>query len=403
MLQGRVMKRHSGIMLALTAILPMSAAGAGLAAHEQSTSALGSAMAGSAAFTEDASGQWYNPALTGIPAGSVVSLNSQLSFLESRFTDETGGGGDNRESVGRTLNSFYFSDAVGDRLGLGLALNHPFAVERRYDDPWGGSSYALETRLGSLNVNPSLSWQISDRLRLGVGVSYQKIDMELRNSVYTLDVDDTGMGWNAGLLFEPVPGHRLGLAWRSQVNYEFEGELRPASGGQRFPVRSVFDTPGTVSGSYAGDLTGQTRLLLSVSMTEWQQVQQLVIERTDASGSLVEDLGWDNAVMASAGVHHRTANGVMLRAGYAHETSSQDKEEERAPLAPDADRHWLSVGAGFRPVTDLSVDVAVARVLFDDAEIDRSEDRDGMPGDETVRGTFRMNRTIVGVQLNYRF
>lgn len=397
------MMRRTSIIATLMAVMPSLALAAGFTAHEQSSSAMGSAFAGDAAWSADASGQWYNPALMEALPETVVSLNSQLSFLETRFSDHSGSGGDDRESVDRTQNSFYFADPVTERLSLGLAVNRPLGTERRYDDPWAGDSYALETRVESLNVNPSLSWRVSSRLTLGLGFSYQKLDLELRNSVYDLDMDDTGMGWNAGLLFEPSPGHRLGLAWRSKVNYRLRGSLRSAGGGQSFDVVSAFDTPGTVTGSYAGDLTAQTRLLLSVSMTEWQEVDSLIIEDTASGNSLTEQLSWSNSVMSSVGVSHATSNGTVLRAGYAHETGSQGKAEERAPLAPEARRNWLALGATFHPAVNFSIDVAVARVLFDDAPVERSEERDGNVGDETLDGNFDMNRSIVGAQLNYRF
>src|SRR5690606_33346994 len=123
--------------------------------------------------------------------------------------------------------NFYFTMPIGDSLHFGVGVGVPFGLTTEYDDNWVGRFQGIKSELTTVNINPAVSFKVNEMLSVGVGINYQVIDAELTNAIVTplpgvegrakLEADDDGWGWNAGILFEPVAGTRIGFAYRSVI------------------------------------------------------------------------------------------------------------------------------------------------------------------------------------------
>ncbi|MDV7402092.1 outer membrane protein transport protein, partial [Arthrospira platensis SPKY1] len=101
-------------------------------------------------------------------------------------------------------------------------------------------------------INPAISYQASDTISLGLGVSAQKIDATLSNAFNAsgalcatlgaalcapggalsnlegqaeVTADDWGFGYNLGVIFSPSPRTRVGLSYRSSIEYTVSGNV----------------------------------------------------------------------------------------------------------------------------------------------------------------------------------
>ncbi len=88
-----------------------------------------------------------------------------------------------------------------------------------------GDFYATESDLKTYNINPSIGIELSESLSVGVGVSYQKLDADIRNSLTRLEGDDDAYGWNVGLTYSPDDNNHFGVGYRSEISYEVEGDI----------------------------------------------------------------------------------------------------------------------------------------------------------------------------------
>ena len=75
--------------------------------------------------------------------------------------------------------------------------------------------HSLKADIRTVNLNPSVAFKVNDKVSLGFGVNYQKIDAKLTNLTHIgvpvsseLKGDDTAWGWNAGALFTLSPAMR---------------------------------------------------------------------------------------------------------------------------------------------------------------------------------------------------
>ena len=279
----------SGIALALSA---GQAFGSAFALAEQNSMGLGNAYAGAAATAEDANTIWHNPA--GLARLNFTQAEAAINVIipSAKFQNGNslaalgqplGGTGGDAGSAAFVPN-LYGSMALTDKIHIGIGVNVPFGLKTEYDDGWLGRYQALKSEIKTINVNPALSWKVTDQFWLGVGANYQHFEATLTNNVnYTgalaqgyaaaaaagqipatsipgliaatggLDTfakvtgDDAAWGWNVGAMFsfngdannDPGAG-RIGVSYRSKLKYNVVGS-----------VNFTNPTPPTLTGALA--------------------------------------------------------------------------------------------------------------------------------------------------------
>jgi long-chain fatty acid transport protein len=147
---------------------------------EQSGSGMGNAFAGGAASAEDASTIYYNPAGMSRLSGTqlVVALNairpSAQFTLSATATGASlqavGNNGGDPGSLGVVPNGYVVME-VNPALKIGLGLNVPFGLQTNYDAAWIGRFQAVKSKIETTNLNPSISYQVNDKLSLGAELS----------------------------------------------------------------------------------------------------------------------------------------------------------------------------------------------------------------------------------------
>src|SRR3982074_1810550 len=161
--------------------------GSAFALQEQSGSGLGNAFAGGAAAAEDAATIFPNPAgmsrLTGMQAaaaGSLICLEAKFSnsgSLPAAFQTLGGNGGDAGGCSG--VPAAYFALPINKQWSAGIGVNVPFGLKTEYDSDWIGRFQAVKSKIETINVNPAVSFKVSDMVSIGGGANYQHLKAEL--------------------------------------------------------------------------------------------------------------------------------------------------------------------------------------------------------------------------------
>ncbi len=332
----------SGLALALGA---GQAFGSAFALAEQNVMGLGNAFAGAAATAEDANTVWHNPAGLArlyfpqvetaihvvIPSAKFQNANSQNAFLQP-----LGGTGGDAGGAAFVPN-LYGSMAITDRVHVGIGINVPFGLKTEYDDGWLGRYQALKSEVKTINVNPAISYKVTDQFWIGGGANYQHFEATLTNntnysavlaqgygqlaaagqispadagalSVATAGLDtftkvtgdDSAWGWNVGAMLsfngdannDPGAG-RIGLAYRSKMKYNVVGSVNftnptpPTLTGPLAPLNPVV---GLVS---AG--ANQTRLFnsgVTLDVTLPDSASLSYYQKVNAQWDFLADVSW---------------------------------------------------------------------------------------------------------------
>jgi len=373
----------------------------GFGVSYQSVSAMGTAYAGAAVLSENASNQWYNPATLAGLKKTELSLALHQVWVDTNFEADGAAGPGNLDDIEPFIGSGFLAVPIGETMTFGLAITSPFGTKVEYENNWGnalspvgpfsGDFYSTESDLQTININPSLGIQLTDNLNVGLGVSYQTLDADIENAGTRLEGDDDTYGWNLGLTYSPDDNNHFGVAYRSKMKFEVDGDItfKPAVAG---PLAGTYsgsadvDLPASLQLSYAGDLSDRTQILLGVEWMEWSSLDELSIDHVAPAplpNPAVENFDWENTARYSLGLRHGVSESTVLRFGVAMEESTQGTDN-RSAISPDSEKVWATIGAGFD-------------VFVDDADINRVDK--GVP----LLGTYELDADIIGAQLSYRF
>jgi long-chain fatty acid transport protein len=395
---------------------------------EQNASGLGNAYAGAAAVAEDASTIFFNPAGMSlidrpqlVVAGHVIAVSADFSGTGSRPLALGGGTFSGTADAGESafVPNLYFAMPINERMHFGVGLNVPFGLTTDYDDNWVGRFQGIKSELMTVNINPSISYMLSDTVSIGAGINYQRADVELTNASVTgagegrtkLEADDDAWGWNVGVLFQAGPATKVGVAYRSVMDYSLEGDATTIAAGAiqpagTFAAKADATFPDMVSLSLAHALSDRLELLADATFTRWSELEAVrVIDGTGTTRDVL-DFDFNDTWRYSVGANYKWNDQWTLKAGVAYDQTPVKNAQTRTVRLPDNDRTWVALGAQAKVGQAGRVDVGYAHLFIKDADIDHQRSQLGVPaglGDSRVTGKFEGSVDIFSIQYTHNF
>jgi len=420
----------------------------GYALIDQNSSGMGNSFAGAAAVAEDASTIYFNPAgMSYLPdsqfvaAGQAIKANVEFNNNDSKTIGRLGtptglsGGNGGDPADWKFLPNFYYAKAVTDSIHLGLGVNSPFGLETQYDSSWIGRYQALNSKLQTININPSVSFKANDRLSLGAGINIQYANTTLSNALdlgticygkgnpatcsawgltpqnsdgnVSIKGDDWGVGYNLGVIFRPIESTRIGVAYRSRINYTLKGNATfsniatPLTG--YFPNSAVtadFVVPDSVSTSLVHQLNKQWDLLADATWTHWSLFKQLKVVATSGTVLNNQTENWQDTMRYSIGASYRYTEKLKFRVGSAYDQAPV-KDAYRTARIPDNNRIWMSVGANYKLTSSSSFDAGYTHIFINNAPINQGAVGTTVTGQ--LQGSYNSNIDVFSIQYTHTF
>ena len=410
------------LVVVLTAGLGLRAHAAGFQLWDQTGSGLGVAYSGMPAAAQDAGTVFWNPAAMSLVPGTQAVAG--VAFIKTSFDFTSAGGppggstynalGDGGDAGGGNwVPALYGKMAITPRLSGGLAINAPFGLKTDWDSPWAGMFHAVRSEVKTLNINPAIGYEVNKYLSLGAGVSYQRLEATLTSGVTLtaqgrLDGDDWAYGWNVGALVDFGQGTRVGLTYRSAIDYTIEGDLTfndAALAANASRVKADLKLPQTVAVGLSHEFNPDLRVLADVTWTGWDSVQALTVIATSgpSSGLPVAStaLNFRNSWRAGAGVEYRWRPAWLLRGGLAYDRSPV-QDAFRTPRLPDENRKWLAAGVRFEPSTQWSLDVGYAHLWVETASSTLAP-AGPLAALGALRGRYESRSDVLAAQASFHF
>jgi long-chain fatty acid transport protein len=380
------------ILRAVPALLLIAFSGAASAAAfqllEQNASGLGNAYAGSAAVADNASTIYYNPAgMTQLGSGIQLSVGVTGVGPSYEYRDQAGvkSGGD--AGGWAAVPNAYMSGQLTKDLFVGLGISAPFGLSTEYDAGWVGAGQAIKSEIKTININPSIAYRVSDKVSLGFGLNYQKIDAELTNSALRLKGDDSAWGWNAGALFTLSPAMRVGVSYRSAIKYTLSGN---ASGALNGAIEADVKLPDTFILSVWQQVSDRWEAMGDLSYTRWGTLKSLNV--TGLAVPLSETFNYENSWRFAWGAGYKATDKAKLKFGIAFDRTPV-RDEYRSARVPDNNRLWLSLGGQWNAGSYGKIDLGYAYLYVIDPTISQG----------ALQGKYDASGHIVGMQYSVGF
>ncbi|MFT2098867.1 OmpP1/FadL family transporter [Marinomonas sp. 2405UD66-6] len=419
-------------LVAASVAVASSAYSAGFALNDHSATASGTALAGAAASGADISFSYWNPALFLNATETTVYVSGAyvMPSMEATVTEATNGtdltatsATSSTDSVNDTLvPSIYFAKPLSDSTVAGISLNVPYGLSGDYGDEWAGRFHATETSIQDIALSFSLAHRLNEKFSLGASVQLHQADVVLASAVGNaalsegdgrIEADATGYGFSLGALLEPVKGTRIGVGYRSEVNFDFEGDVTYTnvdtlnSFGQSLLDVAVSDSlifPSVFTMSLDQELTEKLTLGLTAMRTGWGSMDELRIDFDDdatTQSDSVLTFDFEDQWFYSAGLTYDYSDKLILRTGVAIDYSPVT-DEYRSARTPDGDRTWLSFGGTYNVNDMTSLTFAYTHVMIDDVSVSR----DGT-GEDSARGTleadYESSANVFSLAMNMSF
>jgi long-chain fatty acid transport protein len=330
----------------------------------------------------------------------------------------------------------YFATDISSHIKIGLGINSPFGLKTEYDRRWVGRYDAIKSDLKTINFNPALAYQVNDMLSLGFGINAQYISAELSNAVdfgsicamagaamcampqardgiLELKGNDLSWGYNLGLLLEPVPGTRLGLAYRSRVAHQLKGDAKFSNVPDELSalpdladgsINADITMPETASVSILYQLNDHWSVMGDVLWTRWSQFKELRVERSNGSLIGVTPERWHNTLRYALGATYKHNDDWKLRFGVAYDQTPVS-EALLTPRIPDQSRWVVGLGANFKVSAANSLDIGYLHIFMKDASLNLSNplvpEQPALT--RSLTGGYDSDVDVLSVQFTHKF
>ncbi|WP_339487111.1 OmpP1/FadL family transporter [Pseudomonas sp. EL_65y_Pfl2_R95] len=411
----------SSLALAISVASTYSLA-SGFALNEQSISGMGTGFAGRSSSAEDATTLYGNPAGMSRLKREQVSAGAAVVFAKTDIKKADGNlngsnDGDMVPVVGVPMG--YYVKPIDDKVSFGIGMYVPFGLVTDYESDFQGRYFGDKSQVQVITLQPTVSYRFNDNLSIGFGPTINHISGELTSKIpsFTPDDgkvkikgDDVAVGYNFGVLYEFNEHVRAGVTYHSKVDYKLEGDTK-ISAPDGSPLNALgltgkydasldITTPESVDMSLTYDINDQWTVYAGSTFTRWSRLEDITVDNEGVSApfaTITEEQNWHDTWAHAIGAAYKLNKQWVLRAGLAVDQSPANNTD-RSPRIPTGDRKILSLGAGWSPTEDMTIDVAYSYLKEDDAKINNSDPLRG-----NYSSTYENSAHGLGAQVTYRF
>ena len=408
----------SSLALAIT-VAATSASANGIAINEQSASGMGTGFAGRSSSAEDASTLFGNPAGMSRLDRTEVSGGAALIMAKTDIDNASGSatGTNDGDMVPTSVIPFgYLVTPLNDRWHAGIGVYAPFGVISDYEDSFQGGGHGRYSKVQVVTLQPTLSFQVNDRISVGFGPTINHISGKLTsafgNGEVNIKGDDVGYGFNAGVLVDVTDQLAWGLTYHSKVDYTLDGRTRlnnlpgPAAGANgEYDANLDFTTPESVDTSLTFELDPQWTLYAGATWTRWSRLDKIVVENDGVAApfqpnfsEIEEPLNWEDTWAFAVGAAYQIAPQWTLRTGFTVDQSPVG-DSDRTVRIPVSNRKVFSLGAGWDVSQDMTIDVAYSYLHESKGKIEQA----AKPSTGSYNADYRNSAHGLSSQVTYRF
>jgi long-chain fatty acid transport protein len=429
-----------GQLLAGLLICSLPIYGGGFSIYEQGTRAMGFGGAFTAS-ANDASAMFYNPAGIGFMSGTQFYVGATAIFPMAKFSGMPPypGYGVTEETKDQVFlpPHFFITHALNDKWHIGFGVYTPYGLGVEWDnrEQFTGRYISQNAELKAFYFAPELSYQVSEKLAIAAGVQwvYSTVKLErmlnqpfLSNviDIATIDLEGDNGGsfaFDVSAMYKPTDKLQFGAIYRSKVTNDYDGDAEfkqiltgdpaldlivksglptNAEGENEIGVATKITLPWQFAGGVMFRATDKLSVEFNLMRFGWSTFDELPFDfesqkeagdiNTPENSVVRED--YEDANQYRIGFEYQTTEKFTLRTGYIFDNTPQPVQS-LSVLLPDADRHDITVGFGYRH-GKLNIDAAAMFILT------KERSTEGINADN-YNGTFHFGAQLFGLSFGY--
>lgn len=308
------------------------------------------------AVANDPSAIFYNPA-------GLVHQEGRLNLALDGFyvwpTHEltTVNGNTIRSHYNTSLPQFFITYRMNDRLTLGFGMFTPYAgggVDWKEAD----LGYPLKTTMGIISLTPSLSYQLTPTLSVGLNINYYKAVFSMDTTMDPIgplssEEEGAALSGGVGFLFKPSEKFAVGFSLRGPARMKLTGKTTIQVDIYRLNLSSdtAFDLPWDMDIGLAYRLSDRLLVSAGAQYSMWSVLDRVekAVHNVPLVGEiqLDEPMGFRDILILRCGAEYSFPQGLALRAGLGLDRFASPAEA-LTPTNIDVDKLTLLGGIGYR-------------------------------------------------------
>lgn len=392
----------------------------------------------------DASAAFYNPAglaMFGTPGqwrlyGGITPVQSLSKFTGANpFPGTTA----RDEAKAKWFPPFnlYAAYQINEKWAAALAITTPFGLGTEWEDDFSGRYRSILGDIKVVYISPTFSYKFNDKFSVGAAVDYVYSEVALKrrqgqtfgSQIYDvvevkLNGKDNGeFGWHVGALYKFDEHWSFGLDYKHLIHNTYEGTAKfnqitytnslgsigavidanvaatldnPAFGGRKQDGNAKYlNFPNTlaVGIGYKTDKWSAEADFEYAGWGTFKQIQLIFPDNLISPTSTIEE-DYDNTWQIRIGGEYWFNEKFAGRLGYIFDKTPAPANTI-SPLLPDANRHDIGIGFGYKFSEALSVDAAYLAVLFNERSTKNNVDG--------FDGTYKSHVNLFALSFGYAF
>ena len=399
--------------------LPSFIMAGGFQINEHGARAMGLGGAFTAIANDASSIYWNNAGMTQL-SGTNFMLGTALIAPSSEFRGVTPAVNKNYMKSDIFFPSHLFiTHSVNESFAVGIGLTTPFGLGTEWSEGWVGRYLALKTKLTTFWVPVTAAYKILDNLSIGASFVYSFADVTITqnssqapfegDAYVELDgSDNAAFGYTVGLMYKPIKELSIGVSFRSEVSYEFEGTATTTGAEQLMEIGALpngditadLTTPMNIVGGIAVQVVPQLLLSADFQWVGWSSYDTLAVNFVDdpeddvASPRLYKD-----SYIIRFGVQYDVSDQFSLLGGIYYDQMPVEPQYVN-PSLPDTDRLGFSIGAEAHLSNQFSLSGSYLFIRGEQLTVTDSEEIYTI-GNSPFNGTYNSSANLLSLSLNY--
>ena len=306
----------------------------------------------------------------------------------------------------------YVAPAMGN-WRYGMSMTAPAGLTKRWKSP-AQKLFAEEFTLQNVELNPVVSYKISDNFSVGGGLRLVYSTGKVYSDGSDLGVpykremegDTIEFGYNLALAWKPTSDIAVGVTYRSKIDLDEEGEANLYLGnvGQQYDATVSVPLPAALNIGISKTWDDTLTVELVYERTFWSAYETLDFEYdSDIQAGLVGSFDdpkakdWVDTNTFRIGVTYQMNDRLTLMGAYAYDETPVPSRTLSYEM-PDSDAHIFSGGFKYQQTDHLSWGAAILYDKKDSRTLAFGENENGIVGEFTDGGAIL---TTVGI--SYKF
>lgn len=240
---------------------------------------------------------------------------------------------------------------IAPRLVASFDVTQPYYTNIQYPVNSIVNAFATSTVIRDTNYSPKLSYQVTDRLALGVGIDANYLyNAQLNFAVppfgnLTNKASSWAMGWDMGLFYVITPATFLNLSFYSKIVQHAYGQ---STWGpfQNNSTSADVKLPATTTVNLIQMLSPRWALSGTVRYAEWSTLRYTVIQNSAATNVITVPALFFNNISAELATHYQINNKWGILGAFEYEPNVQPTSTRNVGL-PTYTRYIPAVGADY--------------------------------------------------------